>query len=264
MYLSKLLIDTGGNPDRPRPGRAWLSNVYNVHRRLSMAFPAKERASADPDNLHPFNQDDLIARQFLFRVDNGISPDGSRAIILVQSELLPNWDWCFHNAPDFLVAPPECTEYHPTFTQDAVFSFRIELNPTVKSNTHRSVKPDKGEKSQGKRVSLTWDASLTPDEAIGNWFASKASSHGFAVLSTELVRMGWKHGIKPLAGSRAASQDSSKSLMKFRTALLTGTLRVTDPALFTLAYKQGIGSAKSFGFGMLSLRSVANAEQRSP
>ncbi len=264
MYLSKLMIDTGGNPDRPRPGRAWLSNVYNVHRRLSMAFPTRERVRKDPDNLQPFDQQDLIDRQFLFRVDTGITPDGSRAMIIVQSEILPNWEWCFHNAPDFLAAPPEYIEYEPLFIPGSIYAFRIEINPTIKSGKHRIPDSKHEGKSQGKRVSLTWDSSITPDEAIKNWFSTKAVSHGFDVLDAELISLGWKTGIKPLSGSRSKATEEQKSIMKFRTALLTGTLRVTDPAMFAHAFRQGIGSAKSFGFGLLSLRSVTDVDKRSP
>ena len=59
IYLSQLLIDTGGNPDRPRPGRLWLNNVYNIHRRLSMAFPLRQRRDGDPKFLQPFDPADL-------------------------------------------------------------------------------------------------------------------------------------------------------------------------------------------------------------
>ena len=48
MYLSCLLIDVGDDPDRPRPGRTWLRNIYHVHQRLCMAFPSRERMEADP------------------------------------------------------------------------------------------------------------------------------------------------------------------------------------------------------------------------
>ena len=51
MFLSCLLIDIGDNPDRPRPGRIWLRNLYHVHQRLCMAFPSDPRKTDDRDFL---------------------------------------------------------------------------------------------------------------------------------------------------------------------------------------------------------------------
>ena len=54
MYLSCLLIDVGDNPDRPRPGRLWLRNLYHVHQRLCMAFPsARKTRTSDNDKRLP-------------------------------------------------------------------------------------------------------------------------------------------------------------------------------------------------------------------
>ena len=62
MYLSHLLIDTGGNPDRERPGRKWLSNVYNVHRRLCMAFPFDFQKIEYPDFVNPLDMINFAPR----------------------------------------------------------------------------------------------------------------------------------------------------------------------------------------------------------
>ncbi len=59
MYLSSLLIDVGDNPDRPRPGRLWLRNLYHVHQRLCMAFPS------DPGNPMMLTFSNLSCRMTL-------------------------------------------------------------------------------------------------------------------------------------------------------------------------------------------------------
>ena len=82
MYLSALLVDVGTDPDRPRPGRLWLRNLYRVHQRLCMAFPSAARKPDDPHFLKPFKPQDFgtskpkqvhVARRtdagFLFRID---------------------------------------------------------------------------------------------------------------------------------------------------------------------------------------------------
>ena len=48
MYQSTLMINIGDNPDRPRPGRLWLRNIYHVHQRLWMAFPTSQQRADDP------------------------------------------------------------------------------------------------------------------------------------------------------------------------------------------------------------------------
>src|SRR3990170_2178685 len=111
MYLSCLLIDLGGNPDRPRPGRLWLRNLYHVHQRLCMAFPSASRTSDDPDYLKPFKPEDFGREQvhvprgsdagFLFRID---PRSGGRVVILVQSAVKPDWDYAFRNAAHLLAA----------------------------------------------------------------------------------------------------------------------------------------------------------------
>ncbi len=78
MYLSLLLIDVGNNPDRPRPGRLWLRNVYHVHQRLCMAFPTDQQRACDPGFLRPYAPDGFAPSRFLFRIDHAVlfSGDG--------------------------------------------------------------------------------------------------------------------------------------------------------------------------------------------
>lgn len=262
IYLSHLLIDTGGDPDRPRPGRMWLDNIYNVHRRLSMAFPSNQRKRSDPEFLQPFAPQDFQPRQFLFRVDNNIDGSETRAVIIVQSSLQPDWDYCFQNARDFLAAPVETKIYDPHFAPGDILRFRIRLNASRKTKKYRTAKKnDKGkEVIQSKRVSLTWEASSSPDQALSDWFAAKSAKLGFTPQSTELIQLGWVYGSKPVPF--VVQEEPEKNLvwrdydykpMRFRSALLEGILRVEDPPLFLRTLHSGIGSAKGMGFGLLSV-----------
>ncbi|PKN75262.1 MAG: type I-E CRISPR-associated protein Cas6/Cse3/CasE [Candidatus Cloacimonetes bacterium HGW-Cloacimonetes-2] len=255
MYLSQLLVDTGGNPDRPRPGRMWIGNAYNIHRRLSMAFPRYETLLNDPDSLKPFNPAMLEDRPFLFRLDNNVSDDGQRAIIIVQSSLKPNWDWCFHNAPDFLAAPPQMKNYDPDYQSGETLRYRIKLNPTIKSSSQKSINAITGEAGKNsKRLALTWDKDSDPETAINIWFAKKAESSGFKLIQSKLIQLSWVYGSKMKAAdeqNEAGKVQHHK--MKFRSALLEGILEVTDPSSFNRCICDGIGSAKSMGFGLLTV-----------
>lgn len=257
MYLSQLLIDTGSNPDRPRPGRMWLNNVYNVHRRLSMAFPLRERKISDPDFLKPFAADGFNPRQFLFRVDNNIDGNEQRSIILVQSSLMPDWEYAFHNAQDFLVAPPQVKAYTPAFQAQQKLCYRILLNPSVKRMIDETQASPEGKIKTGrilhKRVSLTWAADSTPDQALADWFAAKSSRLGFTPLDTKLVKLGWVYGSKPEPKGEKPRRQHDYRPLRFRSALLEGYLQVDDPDLFLQTITKGIGSAKGLGFGLLSV-----------
>jgi len=259
VYLSYLLIDTGGNPDRPRPGRNWLSNIYNVHRRLSMAFPKYEAKRKDPHNIRPFSPEGIQPRSFLFRIDPKIGENSQRAMIIVQSLLEPDWEYCFNNAPDFLAAAPEMKIYNPEFHVDMQLCFRILINPSIKSAVHKSTTPKNGEKSkQGKRISLTWDENSSPEEAISDWFKSKTQNNGFKINEIHLRRLNWVSGTKLIPELDTDTQtDLHYHRLRFRAALLEGKLCVKEVPLFNTCLEKGIGSGKSMGFGLLSVVPVS-------
>ncbi len=252
MYLSYLLIDTGGNPDRPRPGRSWLNNIYNVHRRISMAFPSANAKENDPHNIQPFNKQIVKERDFLFRIDHNVNEDGKRAIIIVQSNIEPDWDYCFHNARDFLLAPPETKLYAPDFAEGSSARFRILMNLSVKSSKYRVSDFEGGETGrQGKRIAFTWDSETSPEDAVSEWFRDKTKNSGFTIDEIELKRLNWVYGSK--MNLKADPADNPKfHKMKYRAALLDGILTVADKKSFENSIGTGIGSAKSMGFGLLS------------
>jgi len=256
MYLSHLLINVGDNPDRPRPGRLWLRNVYHVHQRLSMAFPSKEYRAEDPHFLHPYDPAHFERPHFLFRIDNAIEDGAPRAVILVQSDIAPDWDYAFQNAPGILAAPPETREYNPAFQNGQRLRFRIRVNlskkikESKKGTDLRKVKDmldKKGRpKDQGKRVALNWNDDENPDEVIRQWFSGKAQRCGFQIGEFRVIQLGWVMGYKARGDMK----------MKFRSALLEGALEVTDAEKFSAAIANGIGAAKSFGFGLLSVKAL--------
>ncbi len=247
MYHSNLMIDVGDNPDRPRPGRLWLRNIYHVHQRLSMAFPMSTTQKVDPNFLLPFDPNGFDRSRFLFRIDQIVRDNYQQTIIIVQSETEPDWKYAFHNLDMVLAAPIKPYEYTPAFQNGDIRRFRIRVNPTKKSATYGSNGADRNpsSKSQGKRVTL-WDKETKPTDAILDWFARKGSQKGFSVGSCDVVNLGWVVGKKP-------NGKGDEHVMRFRSALLEGKLTVTDAMEFHAAINAGIGSAKGFGFGLLSV-----------
>lgn len=239
MYLSHLLIDLGVDPDRPRPGRLWLRNSYRVHQRLCMAFPSATRETDDPDFLKPFAPADFaqqvhVSRAaeagFLFRVDT--QPLG-RAVILVQSALEPNWDYAFHNAGHLLAAPPGTRLLDQTFSEGDLLQFRLRANPTKKLSKNHT--------REGKGVRV----GLYTEEDQRTWLSRKGSQGGFHVVSCQVTPEGRARG--------TSSGHDGQVKMSLLSVRFDGVLQVTDPDALLVTLHSGIGSAKAFGFGLLSL-----------
>jgi len=241
MYLSCLLIDVGENPDRPRPGRLWLRNLYRVHQRLCMAFPSANRVSDDADFLAPFKPEDFGIGQvkvprganagFLYRVD---PLQDSRVVILVQSAVKPNWEYAFHNADYLLAAPPQTKSLNPSFEREQKFRFRLVANPTRKIKTKSGLD---GKRNNGKRVPVQADK-------LEEWLVSRAETAGFLIAGDSIT-------VQPSYIYVNGNRDGEGK--RLFSARYEGILEVTDAEKFRNAVIRGIGSGKAFGFGLLSL-----------
>jgi len=247
MYLSCLLIDVGTNPDRPRPGRLWLRNLYRVHQRLCMAFPFPETKTDDPAFLKPYNPSGFTALQaprdtdnnFLFRID---PQPGGRVVILVLSAPKPDWDYAFQNALYLLAASAqELPPMKLSWQTDTQLRFRLTANPVYRA-TAKSVGPD------GKPVDQKWVGKRVPvapnEDAMRKWLEGKGPNCGFRLQSVSLVQPGYVYINK--------TRDRDKG-QRLRSVRYEGQLEVTDTDSFRKTLVSGIGPGKAFGFGLLSI-----------
>ncbi|NUP89200.1 MAG: type I-E CRISPR-associated protein Cas6/Cse3/CasE [Candidatus Sumerlaeia bacterium] len=242
MYLSHLLINAGDNPDRPnwKIARRWLRSPYRVHQRLCMAFPSAERAASDPSFLKPFAPGDFgqvhVRRGsgggFLFRVD--ALPGGSAAI-LVLSATEPCWDYAFHNAAHLLAAPPQVRQFSLDLNEGQRLRFRLRVNP-VKSRPP-APGPD-GRRGRGKRKGVMGEA------AQRDWLAERLRKAGAELTDCQIV-------FESMRGIRKRPED--RAAIQLLSILAEGHLVVKDAVKLRSAVMQGIGPAKAFGFGLLSL-----------
>lgn len=253
MYLSTLFIDTGTDPDRPRPGRLWLRNLYRVHQRLCMAFPSKARKDQDGDMLRPFTPADFAQAHvhvprngtagFLFRVDphRGASPT-----ILVLSATEPDWECAFHNAQYLLSAPPQTKPFAPAIAAGQRWRFLLLANAIFRARAqslHGS-----GDKIRtewvGKRVGVAANA-----PALHAWIERRGDKAGFRITQLMLAQPGYVYMNK--TGQAGQGQ-------RLRSVRYGGVLEVTDAAAFRQTLISGIGPAKAFGFGLLSIAPAAS------
>lgn len=267
MYLSTLLIDVGTNPDRVRPGRSWLRNIYRVHQRLCMAFPFPETKVNDPEFLKPYqpgafrdtkqSDETVMAAQqessikkpvhvprdgshnFLFRID---PHPGGRVVIIVHSAMQPDWDYAFHNAQHLLAAPPSTSvSLQSSWDVGVTFRFRLVANPV-----YRARKDSKDQR--GQPLDATWVGKRLPvpptDAALRNWLDRRSEAGGFRLGDLSLIQPGYVYVDKPTKNSEGH---------RHRIVRYEGTIEVIDSQFFRQTLIAGIGPAKAFGCGLLSI-----------
>jgi len=215
MYLSRLIL----NP-RNRNVQRELANPYELHRTVMRGFPETSPAG----------------ERVLFRVDTDTRT--GTPTLLIQSHHEPDWG-ALVGREGYLLAPPSlppAVAENPAVKAFALnlapgqmLAFRLRGNPTVKR--------------QGKRHGLL------KEEEQRAWFQRKAQQGGFRIINVFVIRENSTH---TRITSRAPEQ-AGKHHGIFLAARFEGMLQVTDPDGLWRTVQQGIGSGKSFGFGLLSL-----------
>jgi CRISPR system Cascade subunit CasE len=142
----------------------------------------------------------------------------------VQSDVSPDWSR-LKVTNDYLLGPAATKPFNPAFTAGQRLCFRLRANPTVKRD--------------GKRRALLGEGEQRA------WLDRKGVEAGFRVVRAEVTPEGASWGRKPAGGGTL--------VLTHHAVRFDGVLEVTDPARFRLAVQSGIGSAKGFGFGLLSL-----------
>ncbi|OQB26930.1 MAG: CRISPR-associated endoribonuclease Cse3 [Chloroflexi bacterium ADurb.Bin180] len=164
--------------------------------------------------------------RLLFRLEEA---QGS-AQVLVQSQCQPDWAEVFVDLP-VLAAPPEFKPLNLRLAAGMACCFRLLANPTVKR--------------AGKRLGLMRE----PDQRA--WLERKLGEAGCQVLSLTVTPRG-------ILRSRKGTGDE-QGQQSHLAVLYDGVLQVLDPGALVSAVEAGIGSAKGYGFGLLSLAPLRGA-----
>ncbi|MCZ7575404.1 MAG: type I-E CRISPR-associated protein Cas6/Cse3/CasE [Ardenticatenaceae bacterium] len=218
MYLSRLIL----NP-RSRQVQGEVGKPYQLHRTLlTHGFGTTREASG-----------------VLYRLDL----DRQGITVLVQSLVEPDWQGLLTvGQGQYLLAPPPAPKtFEATFAQGRRFYFRLRANPTVKKARE--------EKRQGNRVPLKHEAQQIA------WLHRKGAQGGFRVLDVrasqdEEQRDRIRHEQNHERDERGSETSHTLTLY---TVQFDGLLEVTDTERFREAVRSGIGPAKAFGCGLLSL-----------
>ncbi|MFH2064524.1 MAG: type I-E CRISPR-associated protein Cas6/Cse3/CasE [Pseudomonadota bacterium] len=157
-------------------------------------------------------------RDFLF-ADKGGGFNSRKILILSEREPIP---------PEYGVLSSKPVP--DQFLAHNIYGFEIVLNPTKRN-------PE-----TGKIVSVR-----KKDDLL-EWFTQRCEKHGFDVLSQSLQ-------VNVLGVLR---YEKNGKHCTHNTATFMGKLRVTDREAFIQSFKQGIGRAKAFGFGLLQIVPIDN------
>jgi CRISPR system Cascade subunit CasE len=227
MFLSKLVLNT-----RDRQTRYELARPYEMHRTLMTSYPYSRVE----------NRCDL-----LFRVEP------SRAgppILLVQTREDPS-EWS-RLPKSYLVGPAQCKPFDLSVTPGQRLRFRLRANPTKRVATKNEVL---GGVMAGKRVGLTTETEQT------RWLLDKGERGGFRIpgewvnakrpeTNEPLLLPNFRVDVVPEGRDRNGKPGHAGEFMAVR---FEGVLLVTDPETFCATVAGGLGSAKAFGFGLLSV-----------
>lgn len=231
MNLTKLIL----NP-YSRDARRDLASPYDLHRTLvTRCFP-----NGQPNG-----------NRMLFRIEP--SRPGRRdpgVVVLVQSsDTTPDWthlpedDYCIQ-----VEGPKECTlrdeNDTPVFKVGQHLKFCLLANPVrrLRKEGRSAPRPDKPN-GHGR---FRREAILNKKEQH-SWLEHKSCEGGFKPLYLHTVTFGVPR-TQPIDVTHMKKKSIPHVGVHFE-----GVIEVIDPEKLILTLKQGIGSAKAFGFGLMTV-----------
>ena len=236
MYLTRLILDA-----RSRAARAWLSDCHALHQIIMAGFPPVDATAA------------RAGLAVLYRVERMTEPP--YIPLLVQSTSEPRW--ALKADGIIQVEPPK--PLGPLFDRlqtGGRYRFRLRANPTRRVHPKAALAADleKGRERPEAAASVGKRVELRREEDQLAWLSRRAEAAGFALLTTRLVPAGRDIlALQVESANLVIGRVPGKRQLTFQTVLFEGALQVTDAGRFREALVSGVGPAKSFGCGLLSI-----------
>lgn len=218
MYLSRLVPNLA-SPQVLRD----LADLQRVHRRVMEGFGHAE----GPGRL---------AHGVLWRWD---ADPGRHPVLYVQSATPPDWSRLAHGYLAEPVRINDLTALRPRLTAGRRFSFRLVASVTKSIPAPAAAE---GRRARGKRVPIG-----DPEEQL-HWLHRQGEQRGFSIEKGGSGRSDIR--ITTLPKGSGIRGEGSVNITPIR---FEGRLAVTDPNAFWEGLTTGIGRAKAYGCGLLSL-----------
>jgi CRISPR system Cascade subunit CasE len=175
-----------------------------------------------------FENNEIKDVGLLYRIEQPDLYEIKPITVLVQTQITPIWDKLYEKG--VLIEKAGFKTFNPEFEKGNAFFFRLLANPTIRRR--------EGAYS-GKRVELR-----LMEEQIA-WLQRKGQTGGFDVCGADVRDLGKITSLK--------HKDGKKQTITHQGVIFEGVLEVTDGQMLLNSLQKGIGSAKAFGFGLLSL-----------
>lgn len=218
--------------------RRWLSDTYALHQLVMSAFP--DERSNDARRKHGV----------LFRLEE------ERRQVIVQSTTEPHWT--VSSADAVIEGPKPIDPLLGRLKEGDVCRFRLRANPTRRVSRASTLEPDpirgrwrpERPDSVGKRVSIRGD------EQLLNWLGRVAQAKGFELVRPDGAALGSPNVRVRSLGRMSIRAPGRVAPIVIEVAEFEGLLRVVDRTSFVAAIRDGVGPAKAFGCGLLSIAPV--------
>ncbi|MEU3601610.1 type I-E CRISPR-associated protein Cas6/Cse3/CasE [Streptomyces sp. NPDC006798] len=234
MYLTQFRINTGRSE-----ARRLLGSPHLMHGAVNMAFPELPSREGDGPRV-------------LWRIDRGpqdrpklfiVSPTRPDLTHLVEQAgwptlETPGWDTFAYG------------EFLDALREGGTWGFRLTANPV-----HNIRRPQDEKDARTKRA-----PHVTARHQLG-WLIQRQKQAGFAVVEKPVERRLTEHRDEyelivrdsmPLQFRRSPAQRSTEDVRITRVTF-DGRLTVTDPGLLRRTLTQGLGKAKAYGCGLMTL-----------
>lgn len=216
MHLTRFEINTAR-----RGARDLLASPQRMHAAVLAGFPHAQREPTEHGRV--LWRIDQRPNQTLLYIVSPHTPDLTHLVEAAGWPTTRSWD---------------TRSYLPLFehlVSGSQWAFRLTANPV-----HSARKTDKAAQSQ--RFGHITVAQQT------TWLLNRAGKLGFTILDTV-----GKEPDVTVIGRRTWRFSRQNRTITLATATYEGRLEVTDPALLRQAMTHGIGPAKGYGCGLLTL-----------
>ncbi|MFI9410044.1 type I-E CRISPR-associated protein Cas6/Cse3/CasE [Nocardia gamkensis] len=236
--------------------RIWLNPLRTGAQRLIRNPQATHAAVLGSISAQPLNE------RVLWRLDHDTS---HRAVLLVLTQSRPSFDhiieqagWTNAEEPQTLTKPLQ--PLLERITDGATFRFKLRASPTYTTkNLTNPTAAQQDKLAQSRPRGIRVPHRTTAHQL--QWFTEKAQTHwGFTTLPTpqgdttltitERKRLTFKK-----------KNTATAPTITLHTATYEGILRITNQELARTSLTQGIGTARGYGCGLITLAPLPHSSQ---
>ena len=240
----------------------YLSRIW-----LNPLRPGAQRMLRNPQVLHAAVLGGLSKQPVEERVLWRLELDTPhRAGLLVLTQSAPSWEhlveqagWPGADEPQALVKP-----YEPLLNRivrGREFVFRLRANPVTATRT-----PAKPSASQRRRIEASDRprGARVPHRTVAHqlgWFGERAEKWGFGIPDTTDGRPDVRlSGRDRMVFTKSGSGNAGGRQIVIQTATFEGRLRVEDPGTALASLLGGVGPARAYGCGLITLSPLRTSE----